>query len=135
MSALGQKQTFGPFIAMSALPPKADIAGRQLHVRFVPILLQKAAITDTSSLKRGFELVTCRQLILAVLNYAGLREAGLCGGRWSDDKLGKPAEILCDRRQRELELSASRPTQSQTTEPQDAFEMREQHFNALSVMA
>jgi hypothetical protein len=25
MSALGQKQTFGPFIAMSALPPKADI--------------------------------------------------------------------------------------------------------------
>ena len=25
MSALGQKQTFWPFIAMSALPPKADI--------------------------------------------------------------------------------------------------------------
>jgi hypothetical protein len=25
MSALGQKQTIGPFIAMSALPPKADI--------------------------------------------------------------------------------------------------------------
>jgi hypothetical protein len=25
MSALGQKRTFGPFIAMSALPPKADI--------------------------------------------------------------------------------------------------------------
>jgi hypothetical protein len=23
-----QKQTFGPFIAMSALPPKADIAGQ-----------------------------------------------------------------------------------------------------------
>jgi hypothetical protein len=36
MSALGQKQTFGPFIAMSALPPKADIAGRQFDVRFVP---------------------------------------------------------------------------------------------------
>ena len=96
-------------------------------------MLQKAAITDTSSLKRGFELVTCRQLILAALNYAGLREAGLCGGRWSDDKLGKPAEILRDRRQRELELSASRPTQSQTTEPQDAFEMREQHLNAFAI--
>ena len=27
---------------MSALPPKADIAGRQLDVRFVPILLQKS---------------------------------------------------------------------------------------------
>jgi hypothetical protein len=36
MSASGQKQTFGPFIAMSALPPKADIAERQLDVRFVP---------------------------------------------------------------------------------------------------
>jgi hypothetical protein len=46
----------------------------------VPILLQTAAITDTSSLKRGFELVTCRQLILAVLNYAGLREEGLAAG-------------------------------------------------------
>ena len=40
MSALGQKRTFWPFIAMSALPPKADIAGRRLDVRFVP----KAAI-------------------------------------------------------------------------------------------
>ena len=37
MSALGQKRTFGPFIAMSALPPKADIAGRDEDVRFVPI--------------------------------------------------------------------------------------------------
>jgi hypothetical protein len=36
MSAQGHKQTFGPFIAMSALPPKADIAERDCHVRFVP---------------------------------------------------------------------------------------------------
>jgi hypothetical protein len=35
-SALGQKQTFGPFTAMSALPPKADIDERDRHVRFVP---------------------------------------------------------------------------------------------------
>jgi len=42
MSALGQKQTFGPFIAMSALPPKADIGEHNWDVRFVPILLQKA---------------------------------------------------------------------------------------------
>jgi hypothetical protein len=33
MSALGQKQTFGPFIAMSALPPKADMADRVCDVR------------------------------------------------------------------------------------------------------
>jgi hypothetical protein len=36
MSALGQKQTFGLFIAMSALPPKADIRQRGLDVCFVP---------------------------------------------------------------------------------------------------
>ena len=36
MSALGQKQTFGPKNAMSALPPKADIAECDGHVRFVP---------------------------------------------------------------------------------------------------
>ena len=36
MSALGHKQTFGSFIAMSAIPPKADIRQRDLDVRFVP---------------------------------------------------------------------------------------------------
>ena len=36
MSALGQKQTFGPRNAMSALPLKADIRYRDRHVRFVP---------------------------------------------------------------------------------------------------
>jgi len=36
MSALGQKQTFGLRNAMSALPPKADIRGRDIDVRFVP---------------------------------------------------------------------------------------------------
>src|SRR5262249_18551577 len=37
MSALGQKQTFGPRNAMSALPPKADIAEHRRYVCFVPI--------------------------------------------------------------------------------------------------
>jgi hypothetical protein len=36
MSALVQKQTSGPEISMSALPPKADIVDRNPHVRFVP---------------------------------------------------------------------------------------------------
>ena len=36
MPALGQKQTFGPRNAMSALPPKADIDGCSPDVRFVP---------------------------------------------------------------------------------------------------
>jgi hypothetical protein len=36
MSALGQKQTFREFSAMSALPPKADIGTQSWDVRFVP---------------------------------------------------------------------------------------------------
>jgi hypothetical protein len=36
MSALGQKRTFPRVRPMSALPPKADIEGRQFDVRFVP---------------------------------------------------------------------------------------------------
>jgi hypothetical protein len=36
MSALGQKQTSAHVGIMSALPPKADIAVGDWHVRFVP---------------------------------------------------------------------------------------------------
>jgi hypothetical protein len=36
MSAVGQKQTSDWRPLMSALPPKADIAERDYHVRFVP---------------------------------------------------------------------------------------------------
>ena len=36
MSALGQQRTFHAELAMSALPPKADIRRRNLNVRFVP---------------------------------------------------------------------------------------------------
>jgi hypothetical protein len=36
LSALGQKRTSDYHPLMSALPPKADIAGRRLDVRFVP---------------------------------------------------------------------------------------------------
>jgi len=36
MSALGQKQTLHRSIAMSAIPPKADIADHDPDVRFVP---------------------------------------------------------------------------------------------------
>jgi hypothetical protein len=36
MSALGQKRTLRLQLVMSALPPKADIAERDWHVRFGP---------------------------------------------------------------------------------------------------
>ena len=37
MSALGQKQTFAVQKGMSALPPKADMCGDVIDVRFVPL--------------------------------------------------------------------------------------------------
>ena len=43
MSALGQKRTWRDQIAMSALPPKADIRPRDQDVCFGPIVLQKSA--------------------------------------------------------------------------------------------
>jgi hypothetical protein len=45
MSAWGQKRTSDRRPLMSALPPKADIAHGGGNVRFVPILLQKSAMT------------------------------------------------------------------------------------------
>jgi hypothetical protein len=44
MSALGQKRTLRLVRLMSALPPKADIAGRPLDVCFVP----QAAVSNRS---------------------------------------------------------------------------------------
>jgi hypothetical protein len=44
MSALGQKQIWRRPIAMSALPPKADIAKRRSDVRLVP----KAEVEPTT---------------------------------------------------------------------------------------
>ena len=47
------------------------------------------------------------------------------GQRWRPgDELGQLAQVLGDRRQRELELGTARPAQSQAAEPQDALEMR-----------
>jgi hypothetical protein len=40
---------------LSALPPKADIDRHDWHVRFVPILLQKSAISTAKRLTRFFE--------------------------------------------------------------------------------
>ena len=47
MSALGQKRTWRDQIAMSALPPKADIPRRNLNVRFGP----KAEVTVIRSVE------------------------------------------------------------------------------------
>jgi hypothetical protein len=53
MSALGQKRTFTGLRSMSALPPKADIADHDCHVRFVP----KADITRSFRKAKNGEMV------------------------------------------------------------------------------
>jgi hypothetical protein len=64
-----------------------------------------------------------------------LGEARLYGWWWSDEKFGEPAEVLCDRCQRELELGAAWPAQSETAQPQDTFEMGKQHLDAFALAA
>src|SRR5271168_836017 len=53
--------------------------------------------------------------------------------RWPGDQLGKPAEVLRNRGQRELELGAAWPAQSQPAEPQDTLQMRKQHLDTFPV--
>jgi hypothetical protein len=52
---------------------------------------------------------------------------------WPGDQLGKPAEVLRNRCQRELELGAAWPAQSQPAEPQDTLQVRKQHFDTFPV--
>src|SRR5689334_7092683 len=58
MSALGHKRTWLQVRSMSALPPKADIAERDGHVRFVP--------------KAG----SCSAAILIAVRFRGLCSVG-----------------------------------------------------------
>jgi hypothetical protein len=57
-SALGQKQTSDRRLLMSALPPKADIAQRDRHVRFVPEAdMSPAARACAEAVIRSVELI------------------------------------------------------------------------------
>ena len=50
-------------------------------------------------------------------------------------KFGEPLQILCDCCQRELELRAARSSQAQSSEPQNALEVREQHLDLFTIAA
>jgi uncharacterized protein (TIGR00369 family) len=54
VSASGQKRTCAVRQPMSALPPKADMCSATQHVCFVPILLQKSAMTGAWRLARTY---------------------------------------------------------------------------------
>jgi len=51
---------------------------------------------------------------------------------WPGDHLGKPAKVLRNCGQRELEQGTARPAQSQPAKPQDTLQMRKQHLLAIS---
>jgi hypothetical protein len=72
MSALGQKRTFGPFITMSALPPKADIVGRELDVRFVP----KADMPVVGDCTLSPELISAHNSAMNILRHIFWQEDG-----------------------------------------------------------
>ena len=48
-------------------------------------------------------------------------------------QLGEPAQVLGHGSQREFELSSARSTQPKAADPQDSFQVSEQHLNALAV--
>src|SRR5215471_19990888 len=53
MSAMGQKRTLRGVRPMSAIPPKADIAESDWHVRFVPIPEKNATHVTRSAARRN----------------------------------------------------------------------------------
>src|SRR6516164_10248248 len=87
MSALGQKQTLVCRPLMPALPPKADMAGRQLDVRFVPkadihALQQSSRYSSTSSAATSRVGGIVKPIALAVRRLmTALKLIGVCTGR------------------------------------------------------
>ena len=67
MSALGQKQTLRNAIAMSALPPKADIPCGEQYVRFVPIADIRPLIRSPRRHERAATAARVRPSAFAVL--------------------------------------------------------------------
>jgi hypothetical protein len=54
-------------------------------------------------------------------------------GRRASHKLGKPAQVLSDGCQRELELGAAWASQAQAAKPQNALEVGKQHLDLLAI--
>jgi hypothetical protein len=62
MSALGRKRTWDCRSLMSALPPKADIAQHDRHVRFVPIVLQKSFCIVDHKISEPWARFSCKDV-------------------------------------------------------------------------
>src|ERR1700694_2957468 len=140
MSQVGQSRPNWAFRAMSVSPPSATELRTSLVVRFVPILLQKSACRRRGTVGAIFEAVRCHPLDCAgdlrstLLTLATLRSAQRGDWWWPGDQLSKPAEVLSNRSQRELELGTAWPAQSQPAEPKNTFQMRKKHLGTFAVV-
>jgi hypothetical protein len=57
-----------------------------------------------------------------------------CDCRWrSRYQLGETPQVLSNRRKSKLILGAARPTQTQSRETQDAFQVRKQHLDTFAI--
>jgi hypothetical protein len=78
-SALGQKQTFRSAIAMSALPPTADIREHVRHVRF-------GSLADI--LQRMLEKISKEEKYACNIPKTCDRDDDCCRNRWNDSGVG-----------------------------------------------
>jgi hypothetical protein len=108
---------------------------------FAPILLQKSACRRRGTAGAIFEVVRHHPLDCAgdlrstLLTLATLRSAQSGDRWWPGDQLGKPAKVLSNRSQRELELGTAWPAQSQPAEPKYTFQTQKQHLDTFPVAA
>jgi hypothetical protein len=113
--------------------PKADILSDRRQVRYVPILLQKSAVTD--DVVRPFHLGRRGLAPDADALYATftLRNTQGLNGWRSRNQRCKPPQVLGDGGQNKLVLGASWTTQSKPTQLQDALQVREPHLDLLAL--
>ena len=103
--------------------------------RFVPILLQKSAVTD--DIVRPFQLGR-RGLVPdpdALYATFTLRSTESLSGWWSSDQRCEPPQVLGDGSKDKLVLGASWTAKSKPAELQDALEVRKSHLDLLSLTA
>jgi hypothetical protein len=140
-AASGTRRTSKARGRSSAFDRQADFVKLALEVSVVPILLQKSPPRGARS---ELVLPACsvgsnglEREILPAAEEPSRRSprANGEGGRRLRGELGPPTQVLSNRCQRELVLCASRPAQTQTAELQDAFQMGEQHLDALAIAA
>jgi hypothetical protein len=94
MSALGQKQTSGPEISMSALPPKADISDYGLRNRSAAVLAIRRASSSVSNLRRWSDVMGLDGRFLQLASRHPQENHSGPFYKFRNRKLGPPALFL-----------------------------------------